>query len=132
LGAAVDKTINNGTAPYVFKINGVVHHRIGSLLPRPGLRPKFSQLYIYDTAHEESNRLGVFESDDRASNQPDPEIAQTLLEMLNKHNSLVKAFRIARERLEQEGDKKVTLRLLGCNTRHDVSTICLQAVRLLR
>jgi len=30
LGAAVDKTINNGTAPYVFKINGVVHHRIGS------------------------------------------------------------------------------------------------------
>jgi len=40
--------------------------------------------------------------------------------MLNEHNSLVKAFRYARERLEQEGDKKVTLRLLGCNTRHDV------------
>jgi hypothetical protein len=37
LGAVVDKTINNGTAPYVFKINGVVHHRIGSLLPKPGL-----------------------------------------------------------------------------------------------
>jgi hypothetical protein len=27
-GAAIDKTINNDTAPYVFKINGVVHHRI--------------------------------------------------------------------------------------------------------
>ena len=40
--------------------------------------------------------------------------------MLNEHNSLVKAFRYARERLEQEGDQKVTLRLLGCNTRHDV------------
>jgi len=36
LGAAVDRTINNGTAPYVFKINGVVHHRIGTLLPRHG------------------------------------------------------------------------------------------------
>jgi hypothetical protein len=132
LGAAVDKTINNGIAPYVFKINGVVHHRIGSLLPKPGLRPKFAQLYIYDTEHEESNRLGVFKSDDRSSKQPDPEIAQSLLEMLSEHNSLVKAFRLARERLEQEGDKKVTLRLLGCNTRHDVQTICLQAVRLLR
>src|SRR5438105_2097187 len=46
LGAAIDKTINNGTAPYVFKINGVVHHRIGTLLPRRGTRPKFAQLYI--------------------------------------------------------------------------------------
>ena len=33
LGATVDRTINNGTAPYVFKINRVVHHRIGTLLP---------------------------------------------------------------------------------------------------
>jgi hypothetical protein len=100
LGADVDKTINNGTAPYVFKINGAVHHRIGSLLPKPGLRPKFAQLYTYNTEHDESNRLGVFESDGCASNQPDPEIAQSLLEMLNEHNSLVKAFRLARERLE--------------------------------
>ena len=42
LGATVDKTINNGTAPYVFKINGVVHHRIGTLLPRHGSRPQFA------------------------------------------------------------------------------------------
>jgi hypothetical protein len=40
--------------------------------------------------------------------------------MLNEHNQLVKAFRCARERLEQEGDQKLTLRLLGCNTKHDV------------
>jgi hypothetical protein len=33
LGAAVDRTINNGTSPYVFKINGIVHYRIGTLLP---------------------------------------------------------------------------------------------------
>jgi hypothetical protein len=47
LGANIDRTINNGTAPYVFKINGVVHHRIGTLMPRHGTRPKFAQLYIY-------------------------------------------------------------------------------------
>jgi hypothetical protein len=99
--------INNGTAPYVFKINGS--------------RPKFAQLYIYNTEHEAQNRLGIFEADGAAANQPDPEVALSLLEMLNEqHNSLVKAFRYARERLEREGDQKVTLRLLGCNTRNDV------------
>jgi hypothetical protein len=40
--------------------------------------------------------------------------------MLNEHNSLVKAFRYARDRLEQEGDQRVTLWLLGCNSRDDV------------
>ncbi|AQK57351.1 hypothetical protein ZEAMMB73_Zm00001d052498 [Zea mays] len=47
-------------------------------------------------------------------------MASSLLDMLNENNSLVKAFRYARERLEREGDQKITLRLLGCNTRHDV------------
>ena len=119
-GAAIDKTINNGTAPYVFKINGVVHHKIGTLLPQRGTQPKFAQLYTYDTEHETQNRLGMFETDDGAGGQPDPEMVSSLLDMLNENNSLVKAFRYARERLEREGDQKITLRLLGCNTRHDV------------
>lgn len=46
MGAAVDKSINTGNSPYVFKINGVVHHRIGTLLPSHGKQPKFAQLYI--------------------------------------------------------------------------------------
>jgi hypothetical protein len=41
--------INNGASPYVFKINGVVHYRIGALLPQQGTRPRFAQLYIHDT-----------------------------------------------------------------------------------
>jgi hypothetical protein len=120
LGATIDKTINNDTAPYVFKINGVVHHRIGTLLPRRGVRPKFAQLYIYDTEHEAQNRLGIFEKDDGVAGQPDPDIVMSLLGMLNEHNELVKAFRYAREHLDQEGDQKLTLRLLGCNARDDV------------
>jgi hypothetical protein len=119
-GAAIDKTINNGTAPYVFKINGVVHHKIGTLLPQRGTQPKFAQLYTYDTEHETQNRLGMFETDDGAGGQPDPAMASLLLDMLNENNSLVKVFRYARERLEREGDQKITLILLGCNTCHDV------------
>ncbi|ONM11519.1 putative replication protein [Zea mays] len=119
LGAVVDRLINNGTAPYVFKINGVVHHRIGSLLPSNGLRPQFAQLYIYDTEHEVQNRLGMFENEPDVHDRPDPEVARLLLNMLDEHNKLVAAFRFAKERLDEEGDQKVTLRLLGCNTRHD-------------
>eukprot|EP00267_Zea_mays_P047729 XP_020400216.1 uncharacterized protein LOC109942549 [Zea mays] len=118
-GAVVDRLINNGTAPYVFKINGVVHHRIGSLLPSNGLRPQFAQLYIYDTEHEVQNRLGMFENEPDVHDRPDPEVARLLLNMLDEHNKLVAAFRFAKERLDEEGDQKVTLRLLGCNTRHD-------------
>lgn len=120
LGASIDRMINNGTAPYVFKINGVVHHRIGTLLPRRGARPKFAQLYIYDTEHEQQNRLGVFDIDDNSADQPDPAIMESLLHMLNEHNQLVKAFRYARERLDHDGNEKITLRLLGCNTKDDV------------
>ncbi|AQK61422.1 putative replication protein [Zea mays] len=42
------------------------------------------------------------------------------MEKLDAHNELVKAFRCARERIEQTHNSEITLRLLGCNTRHDV------------
>ncbi|AQL05089.1 putative replication protein [Zea mays] len=42
------------------------------------------------------------------------------MEMLDAHNELVKAFRCARERIEQTHNSDITLRLLGYNTRHDV------------
>jgi hypothetical protein len=107
LGANIDKTINNGSAPYVFKINGVMHHRIGTLLPRRGIRSKFAQLYIYDTEHEAQNRPGIFEIDDRVADQPEPDIVLSLLGTLNEHNQLFKAFRYARDRLAQKGDQKI-------------------------
>ncbi|KAL5662342.1 hypothetical protein ACJX0J_029467, partial [Zea mays] len=119
-GAAIDKAINNGTVPYVFKINGIVHHRIGTLLPRRGAMPKFAQLYIHDTDHETQNRLNMFEVDDGVAEQPEREITMALLAMLNDNNKLVKAFQYARERLEQAGNQRITLRLLGCDARQDV------------
>jgi len=70
--------------------------------------------------HELQNRLDIFEGDDNAPDQPDPNVAISLLNMLNEHYELVRAFRFAKERLEQAGNQKITLRLLDCNTRHDV------------
>lgn len=65
LGVHVDKSVNVGTGPYVFKICGVVCHEIGSLLPpADDPVPKFAQLYIYDTQNELDNRMGIFSADD--------------------------------------------------------------------
>ena len=40
-----------------FKIQGKLHHKLGSLLPCEGDVPKFAQLYFPDTDHELQNRL---------------------------------------------------------------------------
>lgn len=46
-----------GRGPPHFVMAGQNYHCIGSLLPADGGRPKFAQLYIYDTENEVSNRL---------------------------------------------------------------------------
>ncbi|KAK1428083.1 hypothetical protein QVD17_16911 [Tagetes erecta] len=60
LGGKIDSSINKGKAPYVYRLGGQNYHRMGSLLPTDGEKPKFSQLYIYDTDNELSNRQNVF------------------------------------------------------------------------
>jgi len=53
-------SVNNGYAPPQFILNGQNYHYIGSLLPQDGLKPKFAQLYIYDTENEINNRMKHF------------------------------------------------------------------------
>ena len=55
IGGKIDTSMNNGSAPPQFILNGQNYHRIGSLLPEHGSKPKFAQLYIYDTENEMSN-----------------------------------------------------------------------------
>ena len=78
----VDRLVNNGSGPYVFRVNGQTHHRIGSLLSIHGQKPKFAQLYIYETDNEVKNRIdAVIQEDDR--NYVDPDIVTGLMEMLD-------------------------------------------------
>jgi hypothetical protein len=49
VGRAVDRSVNIGRGPWVYKLHGELIHRIGSLLPEEGEIPQFAQLYIYDT-----------------------------------------------------------------------------------
>ena len=49
MGTIVDPSVNDGNGPNIFKINGQVCHRMGSLMPKEGNTPKYAELYIYDT-----------------------------------------------------------------------------------
>jgi hypothetical protein len=59
MGGKVDSSVNKGKGPFVFRLKGQNYHSIGSLLPLEGQKPKFSQLYIYDTENEVENRQTV-------------------------------------------------------------------------
>ncbi len=56
-GAKYDSSFNNRKGPPTVRIQGQFCHRIGSMLPTDGERPKFGQLYIYDTENEIQNRI---------------------------------------------------------------------------
>ena len=115
LGAKIDMDINKGPGPYVFKINGQVHHRIGSLLPDEGKSPVYAQLYIYDTDNEVENRISIFDRDRdcEGENEIDRRIVEGLVRMFDAANELVKSFRAARDLLVQNNScRQLRLRLL--------------------
>lgn len=83
--------INSGSAPYVFKIYGQIHHSMGCLLPVESSTPKFAQLYIHDTENEVDNRIDALGHSD-GSAEIDRTIVQGLFQMLDQINDLVRLF----------------------------------------
>jgi hypothetical protein len=75
-------------------LNGQNHHRIGSLLPIVGSKPRFAQLYIHDTANEITNRLSALNKHESQC-ELDLDVVQILLKMLDENNALVKTFCMA-------------------------------------
>ncbi|KAI5411923.1 hypothetical protein KIW84_056843 [Lathyrus oleraceus] len=108
-GAKVDNRFNNGRCPPNFRIQGQSCHRIGSMLPVPGQNPRFAQLYVYDTENEIENRMHGF----RSKSGVDVNIVRKLSEMLYEHNVHAQSFRMARDKLCEEGVSDLKLRLIS-------------------
>ena len=56
LGAKLDRAITdtmNAAGIYTFRIQGALHHTMGSLLPPPGERLRFTQVYMFDSVEEQ-------------------------------------------------------------------------------
>ncbi|KAI3737814.1 hypothetical protein L2E82_27827 [Cichorium intybus] len=121
MGGKVDSSINKGKAPYIFRLSGQNFHRLGSLLPQNGSKPKFSQLYIYDTENENSNRQTTFGGSKKPSTSTtdsyDLHIIQDLKVILDSNNELVKSFRMVRDCIHTNPNVDLKLRLIGKRTK---------------
>ncbi|KAM3257173.1 hypothetical protein ACQJBY_049478 [Aegilops geniculata] len=113
MGAKIHRSINNGGGPNIFKINGQVCHRIGSLLPEEGDTPKYAELYIYDTQNEVENRIKALNNDDEPESGLSRPIVTGLMHMLDATNSFVKKFRMAREILKENKHAVVSVRIIA-------------------
>ncbi|XP_019160752.1 PREDICTED: uncharacterized protein LOC109157307 [Ipomoea nil] len=116
MGGKIDKSLNKGGAPTVFRLSGQNYHLMGGLLPEDGKEPHFAQLYIYDTANEKNNRIkavrGRVDQDDIHV-----EIVNVIQKELDQNNVLVQSFRMARSELDSNPCAEVKIKLLGKCTR---------------
>ena len=80
------------------------------MCPEQGKRPKFLQLYIYDTDTEVDNRL---ENMHRKCEGLRRETVQGLIHFLDEHNKLVKLFRTARDKMAEADIPTFKVRLFG-------------------
>ncbi|CAH9095699.1 unnamed protein product, partial [Cuscuta europaea] len=106
-----DGSINSGTSPPVFRLNGQNYHTIGSLLPKDGQRPKFLQMYLSDPAEEIAHRINAVRNEDDTSLQSS--LVQDLKEMLDTYNVHAKSFRMARDRFNESNSTTLKMKLIG-------------------
>ncbi|GJX76229.1 uncharacterized protein Tco_0323040 [Tanacetum coccineum] len=122
MGGKVDHSVNIGPGPYCFRLHGQNYHRLGSLLPVNDAKPKFSQLYVYDTDNEDQNRIDAIRSGSSSRKSSgdsiDPHITQALRTILDENNELVKSYRMVRDRYRSQENQldNVKLKLVGRRT----------------
>nr|XP_011463708.1 PREDICTED: uncharacterized protein LOC101292992 [Fragaria vesca subsp. vesca] len=112
MGAKIDSDINRRSGPYVFKICGQIHHLMGSALPAEGERPKYAQLYVYDTNNEVSNRMEAIDPC-HTNKKTKPDIVQGLIQMFDEINELVKEYRYVRDKYENGSLPSLNMTILG-------------------
>jgi hypothetical protein len=91
MGAKVIESVNDAHGPYVFKI---------------------SQLYLFDIEHEVLNRISVVSSSWTPFHVNEI-IVQSLIQMLDSYNPIVKLFQTACEILVDSSDDHYNIRIIG-------------------
>nr|XP_043618489.1 uncharacterized protein LOC122590217 [Erigeron canadensis] len=108
-GAKIDNSINNGTGPYLFRIEGQIHHWLGTLCPPANEKPRFLQMYIYDTENEVSNTLQIFSDNTRS--QLSANFVSLITNELQECNELVKLFHTAKDLIHSTDVPNFCIRL---------------------
>ncbi|KAK1378941.1 hypothetical protein POM88_025685 [Heracleum sosnowskyi] len=107
-GGEIDNRYNHGGGPFVYRIFGDYYHQIGSLYPVDGEKPVYSQIYMFDNQQEIESRINFPYNDDIL----DVRIIETLTEMMERENEVVKMFHDARQRFSSVDCTPSNLRLI--------------------
>lgn len=92
LGVKVDERLASATnGVYTFRINGMLSHRIGGLLPVGDNLPKFAQIYFTGDQEQPALRNQHF------GNVLDQQLLANIQQVLIQHNPYVQLLRQARE-----------------------------------
>ncbi|KAJ7037314.1 hypothetical protein C8F04DRAFT_1035991, partial [Mycena alexandri] len=102
LGVTVDKSVQDGRGPYVFKIQGALYHHLGALLPEPGNDPVYAQLYFYSSEEANAARLRRNQGGNNNMAGLNAEVMGILDNTLREHHAYVKVFKTAYERLQEQ------------------------------
>ncbi|KAL0340351.1 UNVERIFIED_CONTAM: hypothetical protein Sradi_4551900 [Sesamum radiatum] len=86
LGAKLDESVAGHQGVYDFRAHSTIYHKIGTLLPVSRTRPRYIQMFIYDTEHETENRL-------LENNSLDRELVDKIKRILDAHNLFFQTLR---------------------------------------
>ncbi|XP_015973562.1 uncharacterized protein LOC107496743 [Arachis duranensis] len=111
MAGKINHKINNGSGPPSFILSGQNYHSIGSLIPQANEKPRFAQLYIYDTDNEIHNRISAVLPVSLVGNL-EHDIVCMLKNMLDEHNPLAQSFRYARDRFTESHSLDMKLKLI--------------------
>ena len=101
----------NAAGVYTFRIQGALHHSMGSLLPPPGERPRFAQVYMFDSAQEQLQ----FRHETHPNLQLD--ILQLLSAILQEINPYVQFWKNSAERIAENAQLTIRLTMLNPTVR---------------
>ena len=104
VGAKIHQSMARGGV-YTYRLQGELHHLMGSLLPNEGETPKFVQMYIHDPQMQEDCRLNFIE-------ELHPNILHHLQRMLQDVNPYAQLYENAQRCLSTHPTTPLSLRLV--------------------
>jgi hypothetical protein len=112
VGMRMDRSVWGPQGVFSFRIQGAMHHLIGSFLPEGGTRPMFSQIYVTESNphNQVQHRLNA------THGQLNAATLLSLQNMLHEVNPYVEQYLTARERMELDGS--LTLHLISAPERN--------------
>ena len=111
MGGSIDHSVMDGSVPYSVRISGNNYHWIGSWLSVQGQKPKFAQLYVYDTHNEVQNWCRALTKQESVRTV-DHATLQALHYMLDAINLYVRVFRNTRDILQADNVVDLRIRII--------------------